>query len=195
MKKILIGALLGFTSLSTLANEGSFSGEFLLGSTTQEVEGDDGDDISFGLRGAYNINKNVGVELSYQDYGEADWSYIDGFGDTINEKVATDSLNIGIKGVLPLQNGFSLNARLGIAFWNVDVDITDSSLPGLTFSGSDSGNDIYYGIGGQYAVNDKFNIGLEYTLAEFGVSPDGDLDGISADLELSTLALTAGLNF
>jgi len=195
MKQLLVGALLGFTSLSTFANDGYFTGEFLLGSTTQEIEGDDGDDTSFGLRGTYNINPNVGLELSYQNHGEADWTYIDAFGNTINEKSATDSFNLGIKGVLPLQHGFSLNARLGISFWNVDLDATDSSVPGVTFSGSDSGNDIYYGIGGQYAVNDKFSIGLEYTLAEFGVSPDGDYNGISADLELNTLALTAGLKF
>ena len=195
MKRVLIGSLLCLSSTSIFANDRYFSGEILLGSTDQEVNGDSGSDTSFGLRGTYNINPNVGVEFSYQNYGEADWTYIDGFGDTINEKTASDSLNLGIKGVLPLQNGFSLNARLGIAFWNVDVDITDSSLPGQTFSGDDSGNDIYYGIGGQYTINEKFIIGIEYTLSEFGVSLGGDLDGISADLELNTLAVTVGQKF
>lgn len=196
MKKIIIGTMLGLASLSTFANdESSFAAELLVGTTNQEVEGDDGDDISFGLRGIYNINANVGIEASYQNYGEADYSYIDGFGDKINEKVSSDSISVGIKGILPFDNGFALNARFGIAFWNVDGDITDSSLPGVTFSGSDSGNDIYYGIGGQYSINDKAIIGLEYTMAEFGTKLDGDLQGVSADVEISSLALSFGLKF
>lgn len=195
MNKLLIGALLSFSSISTFASDSYFTGELLLGTTTQEVDGDDGDDLSIGLRGIYSINANVGVELSYQNYGEADWTYNDSFGDTINEEVSSNSLNVGIKGVLPLKNGFSLNARLGIALWNIDFDATDSSLPGETFSGDDSGNDIYYGVGGQYTINEKAIIGIEYTLSEFGAKPDGDLKGISADLELSTLALTAGVKF
>ncbi len=195
MKKLVIGAILSLVPLATFANDGRFTAELLVGNTNQEVEGNDGDDTSFGLRGVYNVNANFGVEASFQNYGEADYSYIDDFGDTINEKVSSDSLSVGIKGVLPLENGFSLNARLGIAFWNVDADITDSSVPGITFSGGDSGNDIYYGIGGQYSINEKFIVGLEYTVAEFGVSPDGDLQGISTDLKIGTLALSIGVKF
>lgn len=195
MKKIIFGTMLGLASLSTYANDGSFTAELLVGTTNQDVEGDDGDDTSLGLRGVYNINSNAGIEASYQNYGEADYSYIDSFGDTINEKTSSDSINIGIKGILPFENGFALNARLGIAFWNVDAEITDSSVPGVTFSGAGSGNDIYYGIGGQYSISDKAVIGLEYTMAEFGVSPDGDLQGVSVDVDLSTFALSVGLNF
>lgn len=198
MEKILAVALLGFTSLSTFANDDYFTGELLLGSTTQEIESsgierNDGSDLSFGLRGTYNISSNVGIELSYQNSGEAEYSY-EAFAETINENLASDSFNIGVKGILPLKNGVSLNARLGIAFWDFDVDITEISDGGYEqpFSSSNSGNDIYYGIGVQYEINEKFNIGLEYTLVEFSVSP---FNSSSVDLELSTLALTAGFKF
>jgi hypothetical protein len=195
MKKIIIGTLLGLASLSTFASdESGFSAELLVGTTNQDVEGDDGDDTSFGLRGTYNINANVGFEVSYQNYGEADYSY-NIFSDKINEKVSSDSINIGIKGIIPFDNGFALNARLGMAFWNLDADITSSSAPQVTFSGSDSGNDIYYGIGGQYSINDKAIISLEYTMTEFGATLDGDLRDASADVEISTLALSFGLKF
>lgn len=199
MKEVALGILLGVTAIPVMANNGSFSGEILLGKTDQELQGNfgdrAGDDTSFGIRGSYKLNKNIGFELSYIDHGEADVTFIDEFGDTINDQTSSTAFNLGVKGIIPLENGFSFHARLGMSFWDVELEETDSSFPGETFKGDDSGSDLYYGIGGQYAINSKFTLGLEYTVSEYGVKPSGDLTGLDADLEVKTLALTAGFNF
>lgn len=195
MKNIILGLSISLVSFSSLADEPYFTGEFILGKATQEVGGSDDDDTSFGIRAAYQANKNLAFEISYQDFGEASWSYVDPFGDKIAEKSDTDSFNISLKGILPIDSRFSLFARAGLAFWNLDVDITDSSLPGLVFEGSDSGNDVFYGFGAQYSINDMAKIGVEYIFSEFGVDLDGDLNGISTDLEIDTLAFSLAFSF
>lgn len=196
MKKTALGILLGVTAIPAMANDGFFSGEILLGKTDQEVGnniGGEGDDNSFGIRGAYNLNKYIGFELSYIDHGETDDKFIDGFGDTINDKISLTAFNLGAKGVLPFENGFSLHARLGLSFWDAELEETNSAVPGETFKGDDSGNDLYYGIGAQYTINSKFTIGVEYTLFEYEFKPFED--GAEPDIEVKTFALTAGFNF
>ncbi|CCK75901.1 OmpA-like transmembrane domain protein [Oleispira antarctica RB-8] len=199
MKKVVLGALLGLSALPAVANEGYFSGEVLLGKTDQELKSDfgdtDGDDSSFGIRGAYNLNKNVAFELGYMNHGEIDDTYIDEFGDTINDRFSSTAFNLGVKGVIPFENGFSLHGRLGLSFWDVELEETDSAFPGETFKGDDSGTDFYYGIGAQYTINEQFTIGAEYTLSEYGIKSGGDFTGLDADIDVKTLALSAGLNF
>jgi len=196
MKRLLIGTLLSLSSSSIFANDSYFVGEILLGSTDQEVSGDSGKDTSLGLRGTYNINPYIGIELSYQYYGEAEWSYPNGYGGTVNEKTDPNSINLGIKGVLPIKNAFFLDARVGMAFWTLDVDIIDSRLPSFNFGGSDSNIDMYIGLGVHHTLNEKFIIGIEYLYSKFDASLDArDPYGpmvINADLRLETLAFTAG---
>jgi len=115
-RSIIVGVILGASAFSAAA-ENSTSAEILLGMAGQEasVDGDliSGDDVSFGLRSAITFNKHISAELSYHNYGEADDTNIDEFGDTISDKFATSAFNLGVKGVFPLENGLSLNARVG----------------------------------------------------------------------------------
>ena len=198
MKKLILASLVGLTSLPVAADS-NFSAEFLLGKTDQEARTDygdvEGDDTSIGIRGGYSINENVTLELSYNNYGEIDKSYIDEYGDYINDKVSTTSMNFGVKGSIPLNNGLSIYARIGLSLWDVEFEETDSFYPGETFKGDDSGNDIYYGLGLQYQINDKAFIGAEYTLSEYGVKLGGDFQGLDADVDIKTFALSIGLNF
>jgi OOP family OmpA-OmpF porin len=184
MKNIITGSLLGLLILPAFAEEGSFSADILLGTTTQEIEGESGDATSIGIRGAYNINKNVAIESSYQSYGEASQDMSDSSVNT-----DTTAVNLAVKGILPLDYGFSLHARAGLSFWDLDVEV------GGAMRGGDSGNDTYYGVGAQYSVNEKYSIGLEYTVAKYKAQLGGDLKGVDTDLDLDTLALTASFNF
>jgi OOP family OmpA-OmpF porin len=195
MRKIIIGSLLGLATLPVFAEEGAFSADILLGKTTQKVNSASDDATSIGIRGAYNINKNVALEASYQNYGEASWNSNDDFANQVDIGADTAAFNLGVKGILPLDDGFSLHARAGLSFWDVDIEVKNSFTPGVVYKGSDSGNDFYYGVGAQYSVNEKLSIGLEYTVAKYEVKPDGDLKGNDEDLELDTLALTVSFNF
>ncbi|MFC1750416.1 porin family protein [Pseudomonadota bacterium] len=197
MKKYTLALVLATTALPSFA-ESNFSGELLFGTADQKTEisslssSSSGDDTSIGIRGAYQFNERIAIELAFHNYGETDDTYIDSFGDTINDKIETTSINIGVKGVLPLENGFSLAGRLGVAMWDYTLNETDSSLPGFVINSEDDGTDIYYGIGAQYDFNEKVFVGMEYTITEMDVSLFGI---VAADHEVKNFSLSVGSKF
>ena len=193
-RNIIVGVLLGSSAFSASA-ENSASAEILLGMADQEISANgssaSGDDISFGIRGVLSLHKNISAELSYHNYGEADDTYIDEFGDTINDKLSTSAFNLGAKGVLPLENGLSLNARIGVSFWDSEFEETDSSFPGEIFKADDDGVDLYYGVGAKYDISSNFYVGAEYTLTKMDISTEG----VSADLDVDNISLSLGFKF
>jgi opacity protein-like surface antigen len=189
-RNIIVGVLLGSSALYASA-ENKLSAEILLGMANQEISTSDtspsGDDISIGFRGAMSLHKNISAEISYHNYGEADDIHIDGFGDTINSKWTTTAFNLGAKGIFPLDNGVSLNARLGISIWDTELKFTDSSIPGQEFKAEDDGTDLYYGIGAEYDINSNMYVGAEYTLTKMNIS--------TADSDVNNLSLSLGYKF
>lgn len=149
-------------------NKDRISAEVLLGKTKQEVSCpscrepiDPEDATSFGIRGAYNYNENMAFELGYQNYGKAAYhdedlpsSSFDTF-DTWDGNIKTTAINIGVKGIYPLDKEISLVGRLGLSKWDLEGETRYSfeSLDTVT-SGSDKdnfdGTDPYYGIGAEY---------------------------------------------
>lgn len=191
MNKIALALVVTFTA-SVCHAEGKISGELLVGKADQESEVSglsiSGGDTSIGIRGSYLFNKNIAIEFAYRDYGESEDSYIDEFGDTITETLETSAIAVGVKGVIPLDNGFSLNGRIGISKWDYDIKETGSALPGEFTA---DGTDLYYGIGAQYQFNEKVFIGLQYTITKMDVS----LVFVSVDHEVKDISLSLGVNF
>jgi opacity protein-like surface antigen len=175
--------------------ENNLSAELLFGTVNQEFTNNgyskSGDDLSFGIRGTYSLIESFSIEGAYQIHGEIDDTYIDGFGDTINEKLSSTALSLGLKGILSLDYGISLNARVGVSFWDVEAKETDSSLPGEIFKSDDNGNDLYYGFGAQYDINSQVTFGLEYTITKMSISTDT----VSADYDVKNISLSLGYKF
>lgn len=194
MKKVVLSVLLMSSALPVMA-ENNLSAELLVGKANQELSANgystSGDDVSFGIRGLYSLSENFSIEGAYHTYGETDDTYIDGFGDVINDKLSSTALSLGVKGILPLNNGISLNARAGMSFWDAELKETDSAFPGYTFKSDDNGNDIYYGFGAQYDINSQVTVGLEYTIINMGISSEG----ISADFDVKNISLSLGYKF
>lgn len=195
MKKIILGALLTSLSVSAFAESG-FSSEVLLGTADQKSSiknfgSTSGDDTSLGLRGIYTLNQNIGFELSYQDYGQTNDRYIDEWGDTITDKVSTTAFNLGVKGIIPLDNNFSMHGRLGLSTWDVELEETDSFYPGQVFKVDDSGTDFYYGVGLQYGFSPHFQLGAEYTITNM----DASLANVSVDHEVKNLAFSLSYSY
>lgn len=197
-----------FTSIALpAAADNGFSAELLLGSADQEFTASDSVDsvklsdnsMSYGVRGVYQFNDYFGVELSYQESGEAEKSFIDEFDATIGTEFETRQINVGVKGMIPLQGGFSLVGRLGLSSWDFDADLTDSDFPGVVAELSDSGSDLYYGVGGQYRFNDNLYMGLEYTMlnVDLGLGDlfDDPTDPVRAEHDVNSIMLTVGWTF
>ncbi|HEX5057223.1 MAG TPA: outer membrane beta-barrel protein [Gammaproteobacteria bacterium] len=146
----------------------------------------DDSDTAAKIFGGFNINPYFGIEFGYIDLGEttADFSLdSDGnlfpSGETrVGSSFSVDGFNAGVVGSLPFSDLISLNGRAGVYFWNSKSEFSARDTTGAffndSFSESDNGNDIYYGVG-----LDIGWFGLFYEIYDI----DGDdinLAGISA---------------
>lgn len=169
-----------------------WSGELMLGVAEQELSSSNfsisGDDRSYGIRLAYSFNTNFALEFSYQNYGEAEETFIDSFGDTINDKWEFDALSVGIKASHPISKDFHLVGRLGISKWDGKFTETDSAFPGEIFSASDERNDIYAGIGLEFNINETVFSNIEFTMTNMETKYD-------VDNEVSNIAISIGKKF
>ena len=108
--------------------------------------------------------------MGHNKYGNLDGFDIDEFGDAVIDKIESSSSTVGIKGLLPLFDDFSVFARLGIANWDFEASSTNSSLPNELVLIKGDGNDIYYGVGAEYRIYETFSIGIEYSVIDMGLS-------------------------
>jgi OOP family OmpA-OmpF porin len=149
----------------------------------------DDSDTGFRLMGGFIVNPNVALTVSYVDLGQFSF---DGFAtDGINVinidngKIETNGLEFGALFSLKVPNSnFEPYARLALFRWDSDFDFTVSSpsltTPPQTFSESDDGTDIVFGLGANYFIG---KIG-------FGVSWDRyDLDGTDVDFLAASLVV------
>ncbi|MFL0810703.1 MAG: porin family protein [Agarilytica sp.] len=195
MKNIVLGVFIAATAMPALSDS-YFSVDALLGSANQKSNIDggreiSGSDLSIGVRGAFNVNENFALEASHFIYGEATESYVDSFGDDIDESVETMALRLGVKGSIPLGDVVSLNGRAGLSMWDYEYEYRDSFFDGLVFKADDNGVDLYYGMGIQFNLNEKFTLAAEYDITEMGVK----IEGVSIDHEVKNLALSVGYIF
>lgn len=170
--------------------------ELLIGSATQQanfqgVKGRSESDILLGLRGGFRFTDNLATELSWVKYGEPKWSSIDAWGDRITQEVSADALMVGLVGILPLHPAFAVNARAGLAFWNLDLEETDSAFPGEVFRLGDSGSNFYFGLGGEYRISNNIHVGLEYSMLTMEV----EVLGMSIDYDVNSALLYTGWRF
>jgi len=188
MKKITLGILLTSCVLPVLA-ESNFSGELLVGRADQKSlvdgYGDTSEaDLSLGIRAALKVNPNIAFELAYQDYGTAEDSI-----ETISTEVSSSAVNLGIKGIVPFEGGFSLHGRIGLSLWEAEIKASSS---GATAKADDNGSDLYYGMGFQYDISPVFVVGLDYAYTDMDVSLNRFPN---VDHEVKNLSLSLGYKF
>ena len=114
------------------------------------VAGCDDDDTGWKIYGGYDINPYFGVEAGYADLGE--------FTATIPGITATgeyDGIFIDAKGSLPIGDAFSVFAKLGVLFWDVEGS-------GAASGYSEDGSDLSYGLGAQYMFTNQFGGRVEW---------------------------------
>lgn len=195
MKKITLGFLLAAAAMPAISDS-NFSAEILLGLADQESDiggfrTPSGDDSSVGIRAAFNLNDYISFELAHFNYGDAEKSYVDSFGDDIKETISSEANNIGVKASVPVGGSFSINGRLGLSAWDYEYSYSDSFFGGEVFSEDDSGTDPYYGVGVQWEINEHLLLGAEYNITSMSIT----IDNVDIDNEVRNLALSIGYIF
>lgn len=163
MKKITILALLGLNVAlmqTSHANEWSIAG--LVGQSSFDLsEGNcigsceiDDSDTSMGISVAYGFTENWGLEAGYIDFGSAN---VNGSLNTFTYQATADASAIYLTGTGTyfFSDQVSITGRLGIA----SLDVKASA---LTFSESDSSEEVMLGVSADYHFNDQISTGLRF---------------------------------
>ncbi|MCW8193463.1 outer membrane beta-barrel protein [Proteobacteria bacterium 005FR1] len=161
---------------------------------TNSIDGFDaiggyGDSKAF--RGLFAINSAMHLELGYTDFGTAEDSSVDAFGDLLNDYLDTTAAQVGIRGTIPLGKKLALMGRAGVALWELDYRQTDSAFPGEVYRDADEGSDPYFGAGLQLRLQDNLRLGVEYNVLDFTAK----LGDASTDQEISSFAVSLGYAF
>lgn len=103
-----------------------------------------GSTTSFALLGGYSFNENFAAEVAYTNFGSKDYPTVSG--------VKSSAMSVSGVGSLPINEQFSVFAKLGIASTTLEA----------TGFASTSKTDLTYGFGGQFNINRQVGIRLGY---------------------------------
>lgn len=112
----------------------------------------DGWKASGKIFGGYDFDKTWGVEAGYTDYAKSDYSYNSG---AIRGQSEGHSTYIAGKATAPINEQFSVFGKLGVSDNKYQMNE-----PAGAFGTSKT--EVYAGIGGQYKLNQKVAMTLEY---------------------------------
>lgn len=117
---------------------GNMTSSLYFGAQLANASYKEADDSSaaFGLFGGYHLNEVLAVEAAYNDFGKA--------GKTSTKEEAS-AFSLGMLGKLPIKTDLTLFGKVGLSAWNNDISP----------SSSDSGTDVYFGIGADYDIGGR----------------------------------------
>jgi opacity protein-like surface antigen len=146
-----------------------------IGSGTIEVDEVDFDesDTAFKIFGGYQFNENFAVELTYLDGGAPEMT-VSGPGVTGSVEAEVTGLNAAVLGRIPLASTFAIFGKIGLTSY--DVEATGRVNNQVIVSGSDSSEEITYGVGGAFSFGPSFEMRAEYEMADIN---DGDYSLLS----------------
>lgn len=139
-------------------------GELSIGDRVEAFDLDD-DDFSWKAFLGFQFLPWLGVEGGYVDFGEVDGATPGGVVST-----GVDGWNTFLVGSLPV-GPVDVFAKLGIIWWEVDVDFADEVEDLADTSISNDGNDLAYGVG---AAFDLGPVGVRAELELFDVDDVDD---------------------
>lgn len=173
-KSVLLASALVLAGLSSPAlAAGSYwfvRGE--AGSTNLDIDGADGDDDTFGVRGGFFFTENFAAEAFYTNYGD---------DSSAGDSVKISGLGVGLVGKksfgLDPHTGFFISGRVGAVRNETKVRI------GGIGSVKDDSTKAYAGIGAGYDFNRNFGLGLNYDYTE------AEAFGVDAKLKTATVGI------
>ena len=142
--------------LPASAGEGYAGASYVSGSTEFDttLESFDADSDSWKIFGGFNMNKYVGLELTYYDLG----NFSDTSGDSTFE-ADISIFDVSFRGILPLGERYEVFGKLGYS--SVDVETaTSTDLVTATAEGSDW--ELFYALGVGLKLGQRFGIRAEW---------------------------------
>lgn len=177
MKKILAVTCSTLLISGIFANGAMADNYFGIGVGSADLEGVD--DTSFKIFGGTR-NANLGFEVAYHDFGKPEESY-PGLYYASLEPTGIEFSGVGYMPVSPTMDVFG---KLGLLMWDVDATLIDYAgvigPAGATYTGSEDGNDLIYGVGLQFNTANNFSLRVEYQASTLNANgEDVDLENWS----------------
>lgn len=209
MKKSLLA--LAVSGLAIVGNPAFAAGPYIIGqvgkSDIDAGEGSaggtfDDDSAFFSLGVGYRVTENIAFELSYNNFGEAEYRYseADAFYDLNGkETLELDAVSVAAVGILPLSPSFQLFGKIGLDLWDAEWKdrFTGMDADG-DFSGSDKlsddGADLFYSVGAAFNVSSNTDIFVEYQIHEFELK-DTAYEDFDIDYDIDVDVLSVGINY
>jgi len=126
-------------------------------------------DTAWKIFGGYAFNRNLAVELGYNDFGRVSGDasgVLLGIPFTGNAKVEATAFELTGVGSLPLANRFAVYGKLGLYYGEVKSSATvrQTAAPFATGSSSvsDNNTDLTFGFGGRYDITPRFAVRAEW---------------------------------
>ena len=146
MKKIFALATLAFAAATASAADNSWYVGGDIGSSRLKALGESSSDTGFGASVGYQLNTNVAFEASVRRLGS---------GKEDGVKLSVNALQISALGIAPLNNEFSLFARLGVSRNSLDVSVSNVDV-------SIHKTKVFFGLGGAYQFDKALSLRAEY---------------------------------
>lgn len=139
----------------------------------------DDTDTGWKLFAGYRFMKYFAVEGAYVNFGEATAHSIitAPSAGTVDTTAEADAWTLSALGILPLNEKFSLFARVGLNIWDAEVSATGTGGGGsASFSDDADGTDWVYGVGAAYDITQNLSVRGEWERYDLD---DTDLDLLS----------------
>jgi hypothetical protein len=131
-----------------------------VGSSDLAVDGFSGNDFAYKVFAGFDFNPYIGVEGGYLNGGSPSDRGFD---------IEVDGWDLAVLGKWPVSDQFEIFARLGYVWWDAEAD-------GF---GSDSGEDLMYGLGVGFDFNDQFGVRGEWERMDIEDTDRADLWTVS----------------
>jgi len=146
----------------------------------------DDSDTAYSVGFGYEFNKYIAVEAGWLDIGKTSASASGTLTGTLYGKpytatgtltgeAETDGFYLGPIVSLPITEKFKAYAKIGVYFWDTDIEASASgtiTYDGTIYAGnakvqqSESGEDLYFGIGASYDIINNFTVRADWTRYE-----------------------------
>lgn len=141
----------------------------------------DDKDNGFRVFAGFGDNENFNFEVGYSDFGEATFdAESDGCcfypAGPVSVEAASTGLDFGLVGRAKISDTLGFLGRVGLLMWEADIDAMVGGSPG---SGSEDGNDVFFGFGLELMASEGFSMRGEYTMYSLD---DLDIDSLSISL-------------
>ena len=124
----------------------------------------DDDNSSFALGAGYELTRNISLEGAYLDFGSHDGETDCPPGITclvipVSAQADLTGISLSLIGSIPLTDSLDVYGKVGFVSWDVDFE-------GISSAFDTSGEDLLYGAGLRWSIDDHWKVFAEYGRVE-----------------------------